>query len=173
MKPKRPEAPVRLQTTSKEVLEGLLALVQRKFYAGEAVQFAKDRRHLLQWALLWPARHWFKEKEVALPEARYQEILSKVIIEAAAFQTGPIRYRPAWLGEVIQSHFRIHGEEIYAEAKAMRTLAEHTLLQLGKLPTRPQDALVNEFDAASRLLDRPKAKKTVAKPVAKEQLNLL
>ena len=96
-----------------------------------------------------------------------------MIVEAAAFQTGPIRYRPAWLGEVIQSHFGIHGEEIYAEAKAMRTLAEHTLLQLGKLPTRPQDALVNEFDAASRLLDRTKRKKSSPKPAVKEQLSLL
>lgn len=168
MKPARPQR--QRQTTSKEVLDGLLGLVQRKFYEGDAVGFVKERRLLLQWALLWPAREWFKPKAVAVPEARYQEILSKIIVEAAAHQTGPIRYRPAWLAEAIQSHFRIHGEEIYEEAKALRSLAENALLALGKLPAKGQGAVVDDFANASRLLDRPKR---TSKPARKGQLSLL
>lgn len=158
------------QQTPAEVLDALLDLVRRKFYDGEAVQFAKDRRLILQWALLWPAREWFAPKAVTVPAGRYREILSGILVEAAAHQTGPIRYRPAWLGQVIQSHFRIHGEEIYQEAKSSRTLAEHALLTLGKVPVARQDQAVEQLAAASRLLDRPKR---VKKPVRKEQLSLL
>jgi hypothetical protein len=172
MKPKRPEPHARArQQTPQQVLDALLELVQRKFYEGEVVQFAKDRRLLLQWVILWPAREWFTPKAVTVPAARYQEILSKVLIEAAAFQTGPIKYRPAWLARVIQSHFAMHGEEIYTEAKSARTLAEHALLTLGKVPVAGQDQAIEQLAAASRLLDRKKpARNSVAKPG--KQLNL-
>lgn len=169
MKPRRPPQRENLQTPQ-QVLDTLLELVKRKFYQGEAVAFAKDRRLLLQWVLLWPAREWFTPKAVTVPAARYQEILSKVLISAAAFQTGAIKYRPAWLARVIQSHFAMHGEEIYEEAKSARTLAEHALLSLGKVPVARQDQAVEQLSAASRLLDRTKR---VAKPVRKEQLSLL
>lgn len=155
-------------------MDALLDLVRRKFYEGEAVQFAKDRRLILQWALLWPAREWFAPKAVTVPAVRYREILSGILIEAAAHQTGPIRYRPAWLGQVIQSHFRIHGEEIYQEAKSARTLAEHALLSLGKVAVARPERAVEELAAASRLLDVGKAvRKPAKKGVVKEQLALL
>jgi hypothetical protein len=167
-KARRPE---RLpQQTPQAVLDALLGLVQRKFYQGEGVQFAKDRTRLLQWALLWPARDWFKPKAVSLPAARYQEILSKIILEATVHQADKVHYRPAWLARVIQSHFERHGDEIYAEAKSLRTLAESTLLTLGKLPQR-SDNLVNDFAAASVLLDAAKpAKKKIAKPASQPDL---
>ena len=167
---KRRQTPRPRQQTPKEVLDGLLELVQRKFYQGEGVQFCKDRRLVLQWVLLWPAREFFNPKGVAVPADRYREILSGILIEAAAHQTGPIRYRPAWLAQVVQSHFRIHGEELYEEAKSLRTLAEHALLTLGKLPPKSDAEIVPSFVAASRLLDRPK---TVKKSPVKEQLSLL
>ncbi len=162
------------QQTPAEVLDALVDLVRRKFYEGEAVQFAKDRRLILQWALLWPAREWFGPKAVTVPAVRYREILSGILVEAAAHQTGPIRYRPAWLGQVIQSHFRIHGEEIYQEAKSARTLAEHALLSLGKVAVARPERAVEELAAASRLLDVGKAvRKPAKKGMGKEQLALL
>lgn len=175
MKPRRPaQRPRQKQQTPGEVLEALLDLVRRKFYEGEGVQFTKDRRLLLQWVILWPAREFFDERAVTVPADRYREILSAVLVEAAAHQTGPIKYRPAWLAKAVQSHFAIHGEEIYGEAKSARSLAEHTLLTLGKLPAQAQDALVPTFTAASRLLDQPKRpKKTASQPVLKDQLSLL
>ncbi len=53
----------------------------------------------------------------------------------------------------------------------MRTVAENTLLALGKLPTR-EDGLVNQFTAASQLLDasKPQRKKKVV--VAQPQPDL-
>ena len=170
MKPRRPIRPRPKQQTPQEVLEALLDLIRRKFYEGGGVQFVKDRRLLLQWVLLWPAREWFHEKAVTVSADRYREILSGILVEAAAHQTGPIRYRPAWLAQTVQSHFRIHGEEIYEEAKSARTMAEHALLMLGRLPSREHDEVVPTFVAASRLLD---TKKTVRKEAVKEQLSLL
>lgn len=158
------------QQTPKEVLDALLGLVQRKWYDGDPVNFAKDQRRLLQWVLLWPARHFFTPKGVSVPAERYRELMMKILMDATVFQTGPIKYRPAWLMQVIQSHFRVHGDEIYEEAKSMRTLMEHNLLTLGKLDRSGQDALVPDFNAASRLLDR---KKPASKPARKEQLTLL
>jgi hypothetical protein len=166
MKPKRVERIP--QQTPQAVLDALAGLVRRKFYAGDDGRFFKDRWHLLQWALLWPARHFFTPKSVSLPPARYQEILTKIIMEAAMFQGDKIRYRPAWLQMVIQSHFAAHGEEYYEEAKAIRTTAENTLLALHQLPTREAE-LVQDFTVASKLLDavKPQRKKKVA-PAASE-----
>lgn len=169
MKPPKTARP--RQQTTPEILEALLGLVQRKFYVGDGVSFAKDRRPILQWALLWPAREWFAPKAVSLPAARYQEIMTKIIMEASVFQADKIRYRPAWLARVIQSHFSIHGDEIYDEAKALRTVAENALVSLGKLPTR-EDGLVKDFAAASRLLEKSRRPRSKS-PTPVKQLDLL
>jgi hypothetical protein len=158
------------QQTTKAVLDALLGFVQRKWYEGDPVNFAKDNRRLLQWVLLWPARHFFTPKGVTVPADRYRDLMMKVLMDATVFQTGPIKYRPAWLMQVVQSHFKVHGDDIYDEAKSIRTLAEHALLTLGKVDRSGQDALVPEFVAASRLLDR---KKPVSKRTNKDQLSLL
>jgi len=162
------------QQTPAEVLDALLDLVKRKFYAGEAVPFAKDRRLILQWALLWPAREWFTPRAVTVPAGRYREILAGILVEAAAHQTGPIHYRPAWLGQVIQSHFSIHGEEIYQEAKSARTLAEHALLSIGSVSVARPERAVEQLAAASRLLGVGKPiRKPVKNGLVKDQLSLL
>lgn len=169
---KRPADQRPRQVTTQEVLDGLLALVQRKFYPGEAVQFAKDRRRILQWVLLWPARHWFDPKELSVSPDRYRELIGSIITEAAAFQTGEIQYRPAYLGKAVQSHFECHGDEIYDEAKAVRSLAQHALLTLGGLPQRPE-SLVADLATASRLLTATKPKLKGKAAAASQQLDLL
>lgn len=162
------------QIVSDEVAELLLGLIRRKFYEGRAVDFAKDRRLLLRWVIFWPAVGFFNPKSVSLPNNRYHELLSGIIIEAAANQGGPIKYIPAWLGKTIQSHFAHHGDEIYEEAKSIRTLADHALQMLGKMPVKPQDDVVGRFVEADRLLAATfKAAKLVKKTPPKEQLSLL
>lgn len=165
MKPKRP---ARIQQTPKEVLDSLLALVRRKFYEGDDKGYFADKRNLLQWALLWPAREWFKPKDVELPTERYREILASVIIDAAAHVRGRIHYRPAYLKMVIQSHFAIHGEEYYEEAKSLRAATERALFGLGKLPVSTGPSLVDQFTAASKLLDSTKPKRKKATPAPTE-----
>lgn len=152
------------QVVSEEVQRSLLELIQRKFYAGRAVQFAKDRKDVLHMVIYWPAREWFRPKSLSVPNERYLQILTDILIQAAAFQTEPLRYPPAWLGAAVTKHFAHQGERYYAEAKTARSLADHALATLGKLTPREHDDVVERFSEASRLLE---ASKTVAKRAVK------
>jgi hypothetical protein len=160
------------QVVSEEVQRSLLELIQRKFYAGQAVAFAKHRADLLHMVIYWPAREWFRPKALSVPNGRYLQILSDIIIEAASFQTGTINYVPAWLGKTVTSHFSIQGERYYAEAKSARSLADHALATLGKIPVRVQDDVVEQFVAADRLLAASKAVvKRAVKPTKEQPVN--
>lgn len=152
------------QVVSEEVQTSLLELIQRKFYEGRAVQFAKDRKDILHMVIYWPAREWFRPKALSVPNARYLQILTDILIQAAAFQTEPLRYPPGWLGAVVTKHFAHKGESYYAEAKSARSLADHALATLGKLTPKEEDDVVERFAAADRLLA---ASKTVAKRATK------
>jgi len=139
------------QTTSQELRDDLLQFIRTHFYEGDFVAFTKDTRLLLKWVILWPAG-WFNKKGVTVPADRYKEILTKILMQALQLgNTGNIRYRPAWLMKVVQSHFAVHGDEYYDEAKSIRNLAEHALLVAGKAAVRASDP-VAELAAASRLL---------------------
>lgn len=170
MKPRRPESPARQrQQTSQEVRDALLELVQRKWYSEDWIGFQKEQKDLLRWVILWPAT-WLTARGVSIPQEKYRQIVSQVLIDAAAFQRGKIKYRPAYLKHVLQSHFAHHGDEIYTAAKAARSVAEHALAVLGKLPVQTPDRTVAELAAASRLLGARKP----AKPAASNgQLSLL
>lgn len=166
------------QVVSEEVQTSLLELIQRKFYQGQAVHFAKHRKDLLHMVIYWPARVWFRPKALSVPNERYLQILSDILIEAAAFQTGPLYYPPAWLSKTVQDHFAIQGEKYYAEAKSARALADHALATLGKLTPRVHDDVVEQFNAADRLLMASKALvkravKATKQPPVNAQLTML
>jgi hypothetical protein len=168
MRPPRPTFQ-RKQQTSQDLRDDLMQFIQRKFYEGHAVQFQKDYRNLLDWVVLWPAK-WLIEKGVSLPDDRYRATLMSILMDALRFgNTEVIRYLPAWLGQVIQKHFAIHGDEIYESAKSIRTLAEHALLSAGKAAVARPDP-VRELAAAARLVKPTKAR---SKTAVKEQLSLL
>jgi hypothetical protein len=162
------------QTTSQELTDDLLALLQRKFYQGDAVGFNKDKKQLLIRVVLWPATY-LDERGVTLPTERYKMIFTEVIIQALQYgNTGRIKWRPAWLAGCIQSHFKIHWEEIYAEAKSPRSLADNALLSVRRLPLAQAPDPVREMALAAQLLKgtgRPC--KRVLKSPLKEQPNLL
>ena len=170
---RRPQpAPARKQPTPQELRDACLDFLQRKFYQGHAVDFAKDRPRLLAWVVLWPAK-WLNERGVTIPASRYQELFQTVIMDALRLgDTGNITYLPAWLAKVIQSHFACHGDEIYAEAKSMRTLVEHTMLITGQMPHAAPDP-VRELAAAAALLKPRKAPKRPSKASVNDQLTLL
>ena len=156
------------QPTPKELTDDLLGFVQRKFYAGEGVAFAKDRSRLLSWVILWPAS-WLNGKGVSITTESYRKIVMDVLMEAVVHGTEKVRYRPAWLKQVVQSYFRIHGEEIYEAAKAIRGLVENALVLAGKPGTARPDP-IRELVAARALLTAPKAAR---KTSVKDQLTLL
>lgn len=166
------------QVVSEEVQRSLLELIQRKFFDGRAVDFAKARKDILKWVIYWPAREWFNPKSLTIPNARYLEILTKIIMDAATFQRGKIHYVPRWLGKAVTSHFANQGEGYYAEAKSARSLADHALATLGKLTAREDDDVVGRFTQASQLLEASKvvvkrSLKTPPKRAVNDQLTFL
>lgn len=167
-RPQRP-APSRKQPTPIELRDALLGFLERKFYQGHRVEFAKDRPRLLAWVVLWPAK-WLDQRAVTIPADRYRQIFESVFMDGLRFgNTGNITYLPAWLAKVIQSHFAIHGDEIYDEGKNLRAVLERTLLVAGKQLGQAPDP-VRELAQAARLL---KAPKRVPKAPVNAQLTLL
>jgi hypothetical protein len=170
MKRRKPIAPDRKQDTPQELSDDLLDFLHRKFYQTQTLQFAKDRPRLLAWVVLWPAK-WFDERGVTVPTAKYKEIFMGVFMDGLRYgATDKIKYFPAWLAEVIQSHFAHHGEEYYEQAKATRTATENALLMAQKLPAMEVTDPIRQLAQAARLL---KPKKQAINAPKKDQLTLL
>lgn len=123
---------------------------------------------MLAWVVLWPAA-WLKQRGVTISTENYRKIFMAVFLDAMVHGTDKIKYRPAWLKQVIQSHFAMHGDEIYAEAKAVRTLVENALVLTGKCAPVARPDPMRELAAARALLTVRKP----LKPIVKGQLNLL
>jgi len=172
---KRPKFDKMRQPTPIELTNSLLDFLRRKFYTDPENQklaykaFYADRTHLLKWVVLWPAS-WLNGKGVTIHGDAYREIFFKVFLNAVAHQTDKIKYRPAWLRQVIQSHFKIHGEEYYEEAKKTRALADHVLMSLHAVKQPVADP-VKELAEARAILAVGKPKKPVSKPAEKLAVN--
>lgn len=162
------------QITSQELTDDLLAFLYRKFYEPDAVGFNQDKKRLLQWVVLWPATH-LNEAGVTISADRYKQIFTDVMLLALQLgNTGLIKYRPAWLMKVIQSHYGIHWDEIYAEAKSPRSLADNALLSVRQLPTAKAADPIREMALAAHFLKgtgRP-SKRIIKSPLT-QQPNLL
>jgi len=163
----------RSQPTSPELIDSLLALIQSKFYRESGISFLKDRPRLLKWVVLYPAT-WLDSRGVTLPLLRIQEIMTKILIEAGRFcEPTKVTYLPAYLRQVVTSHFRLHGEDYYDEAKSMRNQVESVMLltaMSGKVAARKDPDPVRELAQAASLL---KPRKRTEKPPVKAQLTLL
>ena len=146
---KRRPLPARKQPTPQELRDDLLAFLDRKFYPGRPIDFAKDRRRLLDWVVLWPAK-WLDDRGVTIPGDRYRDIFMGVFMDGLRFgHTENIAYFPAWLAKVIQSHFAVHGDEIYDEGKNLRAVLERTLFVAGKQVAQPPDPVRSLAAAAA------------------------
>jgi hypothetical protein len=155
----RPGRPSQRSLTSTELRDEILEFIRGKFYPGAAVEFAKDRPRLLAWVVLEPAR-WLDERGVTIASEQYRGLFldakAGVLMEAIRHgATHEIRYRPAWLRMVIQSHLRIHGDELYAQAKSAAVAVENALSLAGRLTVGKQPDPVRELAAASALLRAP------------------
>lgn len=174
MRRPRPSLARSKQPTPEDVRDAVLLVIERQFYRDQRVAFLKDRSRLLQWVVLWPAT-WLDERGVTISPARYQEILigpKGVLIEALRHgATGEIGYLPGWLRKCVQSHFSVHGERIYEEAKSVRSLADHVLLQVGRT-TAPQIDPIRQLAQAAKLLAAPRPKPRRAPSAASLQGDL-
>lgn len=168
------------QSVALELRDDLLRFIWQKFYAADpggdsvaARSFAQDRERLLAWVILWPAG-WFIRRGVTVPGERYKQIFTSILLEAVRHgNTSKVKYRPAWLRYVIQSHFRIHGEDYYNEAKSARAQAEHALHVLGQIKTVPTPDPIRDLAAANILLAHSKRSKNQPNKQAGDQLSLI
>lgn len=163
------------QPTPKELTDACLGILRRKFYSfpGGDRAFFQQRRDLLRRVVLWPAS-WLNNKGVTIHGDAYREIFMKVFMQAAAHVESKIKYPPAYLAQVIQSHFKIHGEDYYEEAKATRNQVDHVMLMAGQLARQaaPSADPIREMANARQILSSGARKKTVTQPPIKTQLNL-
>ena len=158
------------QPTPKELTDSCLNLLRNKFYAGDEKSFFQDRRLLLKWVVLYPAA-WLTGKGVTIHGDAYREIFVKVFIQAAAHVTSKVKFRPAYLRQVIQSHFAIHGEDYYDAAKAVRNQVETAMMFVNQPRVAAPDP-VAQLAQARQLLAVPMRRKTTLKPAVKPVENL-
>ena len=162
--PAPPIEPRAKHRTSAGTQARLLEFVRAKFYPGErgGKAFLQDRPRLRAWVLLWPAA-WLRERGWSLPGERYESLLRGVFLTALQHgDTETIGYMPAYLRQVVQSHFRIHEESIGNEAKAharadvlARPMALlERLASGGAMPPHRSD-VVEELAAARDVLSLP------------------
>lgn len=124
-----------------EIISDLQQAIRNQFYlisgpCGEH-QWLKDQHFIKREFTLYLAG-WLDRKGVTLKPERYKALLLGLLTDIKTHgNTGAVKYWPGYLKHVLQQHLRHHGEEIYNEAKALRTLTENTLLALGTAAPAP------------------------------------
>lgn len=168
--PPRPNVPRPKQDTPQDVVNDILGVIRRQFYADASdKQFFQDRNFLLRNVVLYPAA-WLNAKAVTLPTGRYKQIILEVLQEIKRHgQTGAVQYWPGYLRHCLQQHFRHNGEAIYNEAKNARTLAEQALAIGRRAVGTGPDPIESLAQARDLIQIRRRTKK---KPVADPQQTL-
>jgi hypothetical protein len=144
MRPKRQQRARRPQrdVLSQEILDTLLGFIRSHWYQDATpAAFLKDRSRLLEW-VVFEAAGRLDVACLTLPGARYLEIHLEILREALTHGGRPT-YIPAYLRHVVQSHWRIHWERYYEEAKSVTPRIEECLRDLaagvGRRPDPVQD----------------------------------
>jgi hypothetical protein len=125
MKAERP--PVR-QQLPQDIVADLMGVIRNSFYGDmEPKRWYQDQGFIRREVVCWPAG-WLISRGVTLKPARYKEIVMGVITTIKQHgDTGGVKYWPRYLLHCLQMHFKCHGDEIYEEAKSLRTALENTL----------------------------------------------
>lgn len=174
MKPHVDERPP--QKIAEDLRDRLLGYIQRHFYADlPKERFWADRRLLLRWVVLWPAK-WLSDKGVTMTPERYEEIMvgggrpRGILVDAATLGQPP--YNPVkYLATVVQKHWEIHGEGYYEEAKALRNKLDPIMRVLSGRAIQAQPDPIATLANASDLLRSPRKRRQAVKPP--EQMDLL
>lgn len=150
-----------------EIIDDLMGAIRNSFYPGDDRWF-KDQQFIRFHVVTWPAA-WLNAKGVTLPPLRYKEIILDVLQGIKQHgKTEVVQYWPGYLKHCLQTHFKIHKQKIYEEAKAIRNQVEHALLACQRSIQATHDPI--EVIALARQLNRPK--RGVGRK-EKTQLNLL
>jgi hypothetical protein len=116
-----------------DIVTDLLTAIRNQFYADSRDQFLKDQHFIKREFCLYLAS-WLDKRGVTLKPDRYKALLLGLLNEIKTHgNTAAVKYWPGYLKHVLQQHLKHHGEDIYQEAKSLRTLAENSLLSLSHL----------------------------------------
>jgi hypothetical protein len=116
-----------------DIVTDLLTAIRNQFYADSRDQFLKDQHFIKREFCLYLAS-WLDKRGVTLKPDRYKALLLGLLNEIKTHgNTAAVKYWPGYLKHVLQQHLKHHGEDIYHEAKSLRTIAENSLLALGTL----------------------------------------
>jgi hypothetical protein len=147
MKSERPK-----QQLPGEIIHDLMGVIRGAFYPGDDRWFA-DQHFIRRHVVTWPAA-WLVGKGVTLKPERYKEIVLGVIQGIKRHgQTGVVKYWPGYLKHCLQMHFKVHGDEIYEEAKSLRTALDNALLACKRGEGDGPDPI--EVIAAARRIKTP------------------
>lgn len=122
------------QVVPVDICGDLLAVMRRQFFPDSFSQdpavfkrWKQDEAWLKRNVVLWPAA-WLNRRGITLKPERYKEIILGVMNEIKIHgKTGAVGFWPGYLMKCVQSHFRHHEDEIYAEGKSLRTQLERVI----------------------------------------------
>ena len=159
MKPKRDQRARRAQraVVSTEIVDTLLGFIRTHWYSDAPTEaFLKDRSRLLEW-VVFEAAGRLDGATVTLPGERYLEIHLTILREALTHGGRPT-YIPAYLRHVVQSHWKIHWERYYEEAKTVTPRIEECLRDLAAGVGRRPDPIRDLAQAQSLIRTTRRAK---------------
>lgn len=149
------------------IMEDLMGAIRNAFYAGDKRWF-KEQHFIRSGVVAWPAG-WLTERGLTLSPARYKGLVMDIIVGIKQHgDTENVRYWPRYLAHAVQEHFRIHEDEIYAEAKRFSGQIEDVLKNVARTQERSPDPI--QIIAMARKLNKPKAP---VKPNTEGQFKLL
>lgn len=163
--------PIRpVQDTPEEIITDILGVIRGQFYPdadaktwGQQVGFI--RRHVV----LWPAS-WLNGKGVSLPPDRYKGLILGVLMDIKRHgNTGAVKFWPGYMKHCLQEHFKHHGDEIYDEAKSIRTVLEQAMLAAKKAQGSKAPDPVELMAQAYRLSRHQGRPRPAAKPQTRQQ----
>ena len=155
-------------------MRDLMGVIRRQFCPDmpDKIWYKAHYHWLRKRAVMWPAS-FMVGKGFTIPGARYKQILLDVLQEVKRYgNTRQVRAWQPYLITCIQSHFRHHWEDYYAEAKSVRASVENALMGIGRAtPASPAIDAVEAIAAAQRVASP--GRKTRGKAAPARQIKLL
>lgn len=151
-----------------ELVSRLMGLIRGQFCGDmSGDEWGKHSHFIRRNVVLWPAHFICNVKGFTLPGARYEAIMREIFDGIKHHGTSAaVKYWPGYLMKCVQEHWRIHWEEYYAEAKAVRNIAQSAMVAFGRVTQ--EDRRVESLSMSRGVLEaRHRARKT--RPIASQQ----
>lgn len=145
--------------TPEPVVRPLLEEIRRRFYGGQPVRDFHRDRHMLLYALTWPAT-WLEHRGLTCSSVRYRMLVTGRLDDIAV-HGDPARYGayfPTYLLKCVQDWFQHHGDELYGELKHIRNALDQVLASTRLATTVRRDARHVELLASAHRLIRSERK---------------